>query len=87
MGHTSINIISILKCIRYSNYVICISTGGIGSTSAVNSLTFAGINICVFETKPCSRGLIFAVRSGLVSYLVDKLCLWGIYFCDLKMVA
>ncbi len=30
---------------------------------------FAGINVCVFETKPCSWGLIFAVSSGLVSYL------------------
>ncbi len=30
---------------------------------------FAGINVCVFETKPCSRGLIFAISSGLVSYL------------------
>ena len=35
----------------------------------VNSLMFAGINVCVFETKPCLRGLIFAVSSGLVSYL------------------
>ena len=29
---------------------------------------FAGINhvnVCVFETKPCLRGLIFAVSSGL----------------------
>ncbi len=35
----------------------------------VNSLMFAGINVCVFETKPCSWGLIFAANSGLVSYL------------------
>ncbi len=33
---------------------------------AVNSLMFAGINICIFETKPCLWGLIFAVSSGLV---------------------
>ena len=33
---------------------------------------FTGINVCVFEAKPCSQGLIFAVSSGLqtlVSYL------------------
>ncbi len=35
----------------------------------VNSLMFAGINVCVFETKPCLRGLIFAVSLGLDSYL------------------
>ena len=35
----------------------------------VNSLMFADINVCVFETKPCLRGLIFAVSSGLVKYL------------------
>ncbi len=29
-----------------------------------------GINICVFDAKPCSRGLIFAVSSGLVNYLL-----------------
>ncbi len=35
-------------------------------------------------------GLIFVVSSGLVSYLgtyPGKLCLLGIYFCDLQMVA
>ncbi len=30
---------------------------------------FAVINVCVFETKPCSRGFIFAVSLGLVSFL------------------
>ncbi len=35
----------------------------------VNSLMFAGINVCVFVTKPCSWGLMFAVSLGLVSYL------------------
>ncbi len=25
----------------------------------VNSLMLAGINVCVFKTKPCSWGLIF----------------------------
>ncbi len=38
-------------------------------SNTVNSLMFAGINVCVFKTKPCSRGLIFVVSSGLVSYL------------------
>ena len=33
----------------------------ISTTGTVNSLMFAGINVCVFETKPCSRGLIFVV--------------------------
>ncbi len=42
----------------------------------VNSLMFAGINICIFETKPCSQGLIFAVSSGLLNYLGTRdLCL------------
>ncbi len=35
----------------------------------VNSLMFTGINVCVFETRPCSRVLMFAVSSGLDSYL------------------
>ena len=44
--------------------------------STVNSLMFAGINVSVFETKPCLRGLIFAVSSGLVNYLgTHELCL------------
>ena len=38
-------------------------------TNTVNSLMFAGINVCVFETKLCLRGLIFAVSSGLDTYL------------------
>ena len=38
-------------------------------TSTVNSLMFAGINVCLFETKTCSRGLIFPVSLGLVGYL------------------
>ncbi len=39
--------------------------------NTVNLLMFAGINVFVFETKPCPRGLIhvFTIRSGLVSYL------------------
>ncbi len=49
---------------------------------------FAGINVCVFEEKPCSWGLIFAIRSDLVSYLgTEIIYLRGIYFYDLKMVA
>ncbi len=40
----------------------------------VNSLPvtwvmLAGINICVFEAKPCSLGVMFVVSSGLVNYL------------------
>ncbi len=35
----------------------------------VNSLKFTGINVWVFEPKPYSRGLIFAVNLGLVNYL------------------
>ncbi len=31
------------------------------SEGTVNSLMFAGINVCVFVTKPRSRGLMFAV--------------------------
>ncbi len=42
---------------------------GIHVLGAVNSLKFAVIIVCVFETKPCSRGLIFVVSSGLVNYL------------------
>ena len=50
---------------------------------------FTEINVCIFETKPCSRGLIFVVSSGLVNYLgTHELGVFaGIYFCDLKMVA
>ncbi len=29
--------------------------------NTVNSFMFAGINVCIFETKPCLRGLIFVV--------------------------
>lgn len=40
------------------------------------------------ESKPSLWGLIFVVRSGLVSYLGKlKFCLRGIYFGDLKMIA
>ncbi len=45
------------------------------------------INVGVFETRPCSWGLIFVVSSGLVSYLGTWIMFVGIYFCDLKMVA
>ena len=51
---------------------------------------FTGINVCVFETKPCSQELIFAVSSALVNYLgihMNYGMFAGIYFCDLKMVA
>ncbi len=43
---------------------------GIGCQGdTVNSLMFAGINVCVFMKKPCSQGLMFAASSGLVGYL------------------
>ena len=38
-------------------------------TDIVNSSMFAGINVCIFEAKPCSRGLIFVVSSDRVSHL------------------
>ncbi len=38
----------------------------IGQNNTVNSLIFAGINVCVFQTKPCLQGLIFVVSLGLV---------------------
>ncbi len=38
---------------------------------------FAGIIVCVFEAKACSRGLIFAVGSGLVSYLITGIMFAG----------
>ena len=41
----------------------------------INSLMFAEINVCVFETKPWLQGLIFAVSSGLVNYLCEHLFL------------
>ncbi len=40
--------------------------------NTVNSLMFAGINVCVSETKPCSRRLMFALSSGLINFL-DKM--------------
>ena len=52
----------------------------------VNLLMFMGINICIFETKPCSQGLILAVSSGLVHFLGTQTMIAGIYFCDLKVV-
>ncbi len=46
---------------------------------------FAGINVCVFETRPCSWGLIFAVSSGLGNYLgTYELCLLVFMFAILK---
>ena len=38
-------------------------------SNTVNLLMFAWITVCIFETKPCSRGLICAVKSGLANYL------------------
>ncbi len=45
---------------------------------------FAGINVCVFETKPCSQGLIFAVSLGLVSCLGMLIMFAGYLFLQLK---
>ncbi len=40
-----------------------------------NTLMLVGINVCVFEAKPCLWGLIPVVSSGLVNYLGHDLCL------------
>ncbi len=45
---------------------------------------FAGINVCAFETKPCSRGLIFAVSLGLVSCLGTWIMFAGYLFLRYK---
>ncbi len=37
--------------------------------NTVNSLMFAGINVCIFETKPCLWGLIFAVSPDPVNFV------------------
>ncbi len=50
----------------------------------VNSLMFAGVNVCVFETKPCSRRLIFAVSSSLVGYLDTSIMFAGYLFLRFK---
>ncbi len=34
----------------------------------------------IFETKPCSQGLIFAASSGLVNYLGTRIMLVDTYF-------
>ena len=44
---------------------VCAMETSIVRECTVNSLMFTGINVCVFETKPCLRGLLFAVSSGL----------------------
>ncbi len=49
-------------------------------------LMFVGINVDVFETKPCSRGLIFTISSGLVDYLGTWIMFAGIYFYNSKVV-
>ncbi len=46
---------------------------------------FAGINDCIFETKPCLQVIIFAVGSGLINDLGTRIMFVGIYFCDLKI--
>ena len=41
----------------------------------------AGINVCVLQTKPCLRGLIFPLISGhagLVNYLGTQIMFAGI---------
>ncbi len=56
-------------------------------STPVNSLMFVGINVRIFETKPCSWGLKFAVSWDRVSYLGTTWIMYeGIYFCDLKVV-
>ena len=46
---------------------------------------FAGIAVCVFETRPFSWRLIFTVSSGLVNYLgAHELSLWVFMFAILK---
>ncbi len=48
---------------------------------------FAGINVCIFETKTYLQELIFAVSSELVNYLGTGIMIAAIYFRDLKVVA
>ncbi len=45
--------------------------------------------ITVFETKPCSRGFVFAISPGLVNYLGTRheLCLRVLFFLRFKNVA
>ncbi len=52
--------------------------------NTVNSLMFAGINVCVFETNPCLRGLIFAISSGLTGYLGTWIMFAGYLFLRFK---
>ncbi len=52
--------------------------------NTVNSLMFAGINVCVFEAKPCLWGLIFAVSSGLVSFFGTWIIFAGYLFLQFK---
>ncbi len=68
---------------------IVVSEVWLWTVHTVNSLLFAGINVCVFETKPCLWELIFAVGSGIVNYLGTWIMFAGtqcIYFRDLKVV-
>ncbi len=51
---------SVQTCTTKSTYV---------NSDTVNSLMFAGINVCVLEANTCSWGLIVAVISVPVSYL------------------
>ncbi len=54
-----------IQIITMGNLVFHLSKSLSVKSNTVNSLIFAGINVCVFESKPCSQGLIFAVSSGL----------------------
>ncbi len=49
--------------------------------NTVNSLIFAVINVCVFETTPSSWRLIFVVNRGLVNYLGTSPVLYVKYVC------
>ncbi len=47
---------------------------GIKELQYCKLLTFVRFNICVFESKPCSQGLISVVNSSLVNFLTT--CVW-----------
>ena len=53
-------------------------------TYTVNSLMFARINVCVFEAKPCSQGLMFVVAYFLLIIQVHMNYVCGYLFLQLK---
>ena len=58
---------TVAKASTFKSHIDVVYTNLASVSDTVNSLMFAGINVCVFEAKPCSWGLIFAVSSGPVS--------------------